>query len=85
MRTILIACVALGSAVFASASSAPADAQVVIRAPGIAVESGDPYWRQRHDEAQWRRREEFREAQHNRREWQRDHCVRDWEGRPYCR
>ena len=48
----------------------------------------EPYWRQ-HREAdrdmEWRRRAEFREAEHRRADWIRDHCVRDWNGRDFCR
>jgi hypothetical protein len=82
MRSIFIACIALGAA---GAALVPhAKAQVVVRGPGIVIEAVDPYWRQ-HQEGEWRRREEFHEAQHRRREWQRDHCVRDWNGREFCR
>jgi hypothetical protein len=83
MRTILIATVALGAA--ALASIAPVQAQVTIRAPGVAIDAGQrPYW-QEHHEAEWRERRDFREAQFQRREWLRDHCVREWDGREICR
>jgi hypothetical protein len=82
MRTFLLACVAIGAVT--GAAIVPSQAQVVIRAPGIAI-GGDPYWQQRHDEARWRHQEEWREAQYQRHDWQRDHCVRDWDGHGYCR
>ena len=82
MRNFLLACVAVGAVT--GAAIAPGQAQVVIHAPGISI-GGDPYWQQRHDEARWRRQEEWREAQYQRHEWQRDHCVRDWDGHGYCR
>jgi hypothetical protein len=82
MRTILAACVALGTAGFALAS--PAHADVTITTPGVAVEGG-PYWRHHHPDAEWRERREFHEAQEQRAEWLRDHCVRDWSGGEYCR
>jgi len=80
MRTILAACVALSAAGFALA--APAHADVTISTPGV---TGEPYWRHHHPEAEWRERHEFREAEHSRAEWLRDHCVRDWNGGEYCR
>ncbi len=84
MRAILIGFLALGAATLAS--PVPAHAQVSIRGPGVDIETGQgAYWRQHHDEAEWRRRSEFREAEHNRAEWLRDHCVRDWGGHEYCR
>ena len=84
MRTILLAGLALCAASLASV--APAHAQVSIRGPGVNIETGpNAYWRDRHEEAEWRRRSEWREAQHNRVEWLRDHCVRDWSGHEYCR
>jgi hypothetical protein len=54
MRTILAACVALSALGFATAG--PARADVVVRTPGVAVES-EPYWRHQSD---WRDRHEFR-------------------------
>ncbi len=83
MKMILTAAIALGAATLAMA--APAQAQVTIRAPGVAIDAGpQPYWRQHHAE-EWRRHEEFREAQYHRRDWQREHCVRDWDRRAFCR
>jgi hypothetical protein len=81
MRTILAACVALGTA---GAVLAPSThAQVVVQTPGVAVEQG-PYWRYHHPEGEWRDRHEFREEA-RREDWLRDHCVRDWNGGEYCR
>jgi hypothetical protein len=83
MRTILIACMAVGAAALAVAS--PVNAQVSIRAPGVAIDAGQsPYWRENRD-AEWRERREFRESEYRRNEWLRDHCVRDWSGHEYCR
>jgi hypothetical protein len=82
MRTFLLACAAVGAVTAAAIS--PLQAQVVIHTPGVTV-GGDPYWQQRHDDANWRRQEEWREAQYQRHDWRRDHCVRDWDGHPYCR
>ena len=75
-----------------------AHAQVVIQTPGIRVvpDQRDPrangpreeYWRQRQEnerDSEWRRREEFREQEHRRAEWQREHCVRNWQNQEYCR
>jgi hypothetical protein len=83
MRTFLLTCVAFG-ALTGIVTSSPVKAQVTIQAPGVTI-GADPYWQQRHDEARWRRQEEWREAQYQREEWRRDHCVRDWDGRGYCR
>jgi hypothetical protein len=82
MRIILLACIAIGAAVAPLIPAA--QAQVVVQLPGIAIQSGDPYWRQ-HQEGEWRRRQEFREAEHRHRGWQREHCVRDWRGNEFCR
>jgi hypothetical protein len=41
-------------------------------------------WR-RPGDGDWRRREEFREAQYRRMEWRRAHCVRDYSGHEFCR
>ena len=83
MRTMLTAVIALGAATIAMA--APVQAQVSIRTPGVTIDAGpQPYWRQQRAD-EWRRHEEFREAQYRRRDWQREHCVRDWDGRAYCR
>lgn len=75
-----------------------AHAQIVIQTPGVRVEPDrrDPradgpreeYWRQHREnerESEWRRREEFREQEHRRAEWQHDHCVRNWQNQEYCR
>ena len=54
--------------------------------PGPGYGPGPDHWREgREDERDWRRRAEFREAEHRRWEWRRDHCVRDWQGREFCR
>jgi hypothetical protein len=79
MRTILAACVALSALGFATAG--PARADLVVRTPGVAVES-EPYWRHQSD---WRDRHEFREHEYQRDAWLRDHCVRGWNGGEYCR
>ncbi len=65
-----------------------AQAQVIIQAPGFRgePERGD-YWRRPREgerEADWRRREEFREEA-RREEWRRDHCVRDYRNQVFCR
>ena len=81
MRSILIGCLAVGAAALAVVS--PVNAQVSIRAPGVAIDAGPhPYWR---GDAEWRDRREFRESEYRRNEWLRDHCVRDWGGHEYCR
>jgi hypothetical protein len=83
MRTILTAAVVLGAAALALAP--PVQAQVSIRVPGVTVDTGpQPYWRQHHSE-EWRGRDEFRDAQQQRPEWQHEHCVRDWHGATFCR
>jgi hypothetical protein len=83
MRIILTACMALGAATFLMAS--PGQAQVTIRAPGVAIDAGhEPYWRS-HNESAWERRSEFHEAEHRRPEWLREHCVREWNGQEVCR
>lgn len=82
MRTLLLAGIALGAV--AGAIISPVQAQVTIHAPGITI-GNDPYWQQHHEDARWRRQEEWREAQYQHKEWQREHCVRDWDGRGYCR
>ena len=82
MRRMLCAVAALAAAY---TIAVPAQAQVTIRTPGVSVETGpQPYWRGHHSEA-WRSQDEFREAQQMRPEWQHDHCVRDWEGKTFCR
>lgn len=75
MQTILAACVALSALGFTASQS---HAQVIVQTPG------DPYWRTHHD-SEWRERRDFREAENNRPEWLRDHCIRDWSGAAYCR
>jgi hypothetical protein len=81
MRSIIVACLALGAAALTPA--APVHAQVSIRVPGVAIEAGpQPYWR--HD-GEWRERREWHEAENRRQDWQREHCVRDWDGHTYCR
>ena len=40
---------------------------------------------QAREEAEWRRRAEYRDPEHSRREWVRAHCVRDWQGKEFCR
>ena len=131
MRNVFSACMIFGAATLVFVS--PLHAQVILRAPGVTIESGqrveeprgdmqgdrgvrrwedrrweerrgeerrgeerpgegrragEPYWRQNREAGQdmeWRRRAEFREAEHRRAEWIRDHCVRDWNGRDFCR
>jgi hypothetical protein len=80
MRTILAACVALSAVGFAVAS--PAQADVAVQTPGVTVQSA-PFWRG-HDN-DWRDRREFRESEYQREPWLRDHCVRDWAGKEFCR
>ncbi len=46
---------------------------------------GPDYWRERREGEEWRRRAEFREAEHRRWEWRRAHCVRDYRGQEFCR
>lgn len=81
---------ALGSGLLAVAllgGAAAAQAQIVIQAPPLPGVVGGPppgpYWRGGGDE--WRRRAEFREIEHRRWEWRREHCVRDWHGEEFCR
>ena len=74
MRTLLTACiVAVGLAMVS-----PAHAQVTVQL------GQQPYW-QTHHENEWQERREFREEEHQKQEWQREHCVRDWSGRELCR
>lgn len=89
----------LALAALAFVCAAPlAHAQIVIQTPGLRVEperrdqrvaeQREEYWRQRREnerESEWRRREEFREQEHRKVEWQREHCVRNWQGQEYCR
>jgi hypothetical protein len=69
MRTVLVACLALGAASFSLTSPARAE---------------DPYWRTHHD-VQWQARSEFKEAEHSKPDWLRAHCIRDWDGHEMCR
>jgi hypothetical protein len=54
-----------------------------------AAQEREEYWRRQHNQrerdSEWRRREDFRSEEHRREEWQRDHCVRNWQGQEYCR
>jgi hypothetical protein len=75
MRTILTSALILGGAILALSS--PAQSQVTIQT--------GPYWRQNHAEGEWRDRREFKESEHRRVDWQRQHCVRDWQGKEFCR
>jgi hypothetical protein len=87
MRNILFA---LGAII---SWSSLANAQVRIelpQIPGVTVEREEPedYWRRQREgerEAEWRRREEYREEHHRREEWVARHCVRDWQGQEFCR
>jgi hypothetical protein len=69
MKTILVACLALGAGSLSFAPSAHAE---------------DPYWRA-HKEVEWQNRTEFKEAEHQKPDWLREHCVRDWGGKELCR
>ena len=69
MRTMMMVCLAVGVAGAGLVSPARAE---------------DPYWRTHHD-VEWRNRTEFREAEHRKPEWLREHCVRDWAGKELCR
>jgi hypothetical protein len=64
MRKILVACTALGAGTVGLISTAQA---------------ADPYWRTHH-ELEWRNRSEFREVEHSKPEWLREHRIRDWDG-----
>ena len=81
MKTFLAVCAAVGA--FWLPVGMPARADIVVRTPGVAVEQGSPYWR--HDYRDWQARRDFREHEYQRESWLRDHCVRDWNGREYCR
>ena len=70
MRTVLVACLALGTAGIGFTVT-PANA-------------ADSYWRT-HREVEWENRSEFKEAEHRKPEWLRDHCIRDWAGKELCR
>ena len=80
MRTLLALCVAVGAAGLSVAT--PARADVTVAVPGVNIET--PYWRGHHSD-EWREQREFKESQYNRPDWQRGHCVRDWDGHAYCR
>ena len=80
MRTLLALCVAVGAASLSVAT--PARADVTVAVPGVNIET--PYWRGHHSD-EWREQREFKESQYNRPDWQRGHCVRDWDGHAYCR
>jgi hypothetical protein len=69
MRMILVACLTLGAASLSFSSIARAE---------------DPYWRTHH-EVEWQNRSEFKEAEHRKPEWLREHCIRDWSGHELCR
>ena len=82
MRTVLAACVALSA--LGCAVAAPAQADIVVRTPGVVVDEGS-YWRHHHPNSEWQARREFRDREYRREAWLRDHCVRDWTGHEYCR
>jgi hypothetical protein len=69
MRTILAACLVIGST--AAAFISPAHAE-------------DPYWRTHHD-VEWQNRAEFKDPAQKQTGWLRDHCIRDWDGHEMCR
>jgi len=69
MKQILLACMALGVGAMGFVSSAHAE---------------DPYWKTHH-EVEWQNRSEFKEAEHNKPDWLRGHCIRDWDGHEMCR
>jgi hypothetical protein len=83
MRNLFLACAAFGVASTAVLSPLPAQAQVTVRVPGVAVNTG-PSWRE-HNDGDWRARSEFRGREHSEVRWQREHCVRDWSGHAFCR
>ena len=78
MRTLLALCVAVGVASLSVATRA----DVTVAVPGVNIET--PYWRGHHND-EWREQRDFKESQYNRPDWQRGHCVRDWDGHAYCR
>jgi hypothetical protein len=80
MRTIFAASVAMSAMAFAVFPQAHAD--VVVKTPGLAVET--PYWRGNH-ESEWQARRDFHEHEYQQETWVRGHCVRDWSGAEYCR
>ena len=60
---------------------------VTVGRPAIQQDQGD-YWRRQREgerEAEWRRRDEYREQEARQQNWQRTHCVRDWQNKEYCR
>ena len=69
MRKILVGCMALGVGTVGLIS---------------AAQAADPYWRS-HREVEWQSRSEFKEAEHGKPEWLREHCIRDWDGHELCR
>jgi hypothetical protein len=83
MRNLFLACAAFGVASTAVLSPVPVQAQVIVRVPGVAIDTG-PSWRQQHD-GEWRDRREYRESEQRQVRWERDHCVRDWSGHAFCR
>ena len=60
MRNLFLACAAFGVASTAVLSPVPVQAQVIVRVPGVAIDTG-PSWRQQHD-GEWRDRREFRKV-----------------------
>jgi hypothetical protein len=38
-----------------------------------------------HHEVEWQRRTEFKEPEHKKVDWLREHCIRDWDGHEMCR
>jgi hypothetical protein len=69
MRTIVVACLALGAASLGSVHNARA---------------ADPYW-QSHHEVQWQERKTFKEPEYQKPDWLGEHCIRDWAGKELCR
>jgi hypothetical protein len=51
--------------------------------PGTA-QAADPYWRAHH-EVEWQERGTFRGPDFEKRDWLREHCIRDWDGHEMCR
>ena len=81
MRSALIALALLSSV-------SAANAQVVVQLPGVIPVVVDDFWQRPNGgerDAEWRQRREFREEAFERQEWQRRHCVREWDGAEYCR
>jgi hypothetical protein len=69
MRTVLVACLALGIGSLSVISTARAE---------------DPYWRTHH-EVHWQSRTEFKDPAQSKPDWLRGHCIRDWDGHELCR